>query len=127
MRKSIFFILLAAFSFTFYSCHKEGIGGKARLRVFVRYGLKPLVQLPVSIKYGAKSSPGYNLRDYDDHKVTGIKGSAQFEYLYKGDYFIYSGCPTGPNCDDSTFSRKGMHVKLGSTSDETVYLDLDKP
>jgi hypothetical protein len=120
MRKSIFFILLSACAFTFLSCHKEGIGGKAKLRVFVRYKLVPKTQLPVSIKYGAKTSPGYNLRDYDDHKVTNSKGSCQFEYLYPGDYYVYSGCP---DCD-TAFTRKGVAVKLSATADETVYIDL---
>ncbi len=94
---------------TFFSCHKEGTGGKSSVSGTVKHHSAPIPNCRVYIKYGATEFPGTDVSKYDASVTADAAAHYEFKDLEPGDYFLYGVGydPTGPY--DVT---GGIHVKL---------------
>jgi len=103
------YVSLILLSLLFYSCHKEGIGGKSSLDGTVYHHSKPIPNAIVYIKYGATDFPGTNVSSYDDHTTADASAKYQFDNLRKGNYYLY-----GVGYDDAIFATVsgGVAIKL---------------
>lgn len=74
---------------TFYSCKKEGQGGKSTIQGIVKHHSQIIPNATVYIKYGSTEFPGPNPSDYDSQVAADASGYYQFTGLVKGDYYLY--------------------------------------
>ncbi len=78
----------------FYSCKKNGTGGKNTVIAMPKHHGKTIPNATVYIKYGATELPGESSGDYDQSQIAVKTGSAdaqaKFEGLLKGDYYFFS-------------------------------------
>ncbi len=81
--------LLSITVVVFYSCKKEGTGGKASITGYVKHHSKLIPNAAVYIKYGAKESPGTNPANYDASIVADGSAKYEFKELNKGDYYLF--------------------------------------
>ena len=101
------FILIIFILTGLISCEKEGVGGKGEIKgsaVFENYTLKPAI---FYIKYGADSSPGTDISQYDASSASDQDGNFHFKDLNKGHYYIYA---TGTDNNETVVG--GIHVEL---------------
>ena len=73
----------------FYSCAKEGPGGKAGIRGVVRHHESTVPNATVHIGYGSTEARS-TVSDYDQFTTADSTASFVFTNLTKGDYFIYA-------------------------------------
>jgi hypothetical protein len=94
---------------TFFSCKKEGTGGKSTVSGTVKHHSNPIPNAIVYIKYGATEFPGVDLSVYDNHVTADANAHYEFKDLRKGDYYLY-----GVGYDANIFEtvKGGVGIKL---------------
>ncbi|MCW3086503.1 MAG: hypothetical protein JWP12_3869 [Bacteroidetes bacterium] len=97
-RKTLLKLFCVIALFTFFSCHKEGTGGKSSVSGTVKHHSAPIPNCIVYIKYGATEFPGTDVSLYDASVTADAAAHYEFKELQKGDYFLYGVGfdPTGP-------------------------------
>lgn len=100
---------LLLFSVLFYSCRKEGTGGKSSVNGNVYHHSQPIPAAIVYIKYDATEFPGGDVSVYDNHVTADANAHFEFKDLRKGDYFLYA-----VGYDNSILSavKGGVGIKL---------------
>lgn len=108
-KKLIFTSLLVLTSLSFYSCRKEGTGGKSSVNGNVYHHSTPIPNAIVYIKYGATEFPGIDVTVYDSYVTADANAHFEFKDLRKGDYFLY-----GVGYDNNIFEnvKGGVGIKL---------------
>ncbi|WP_162052266.1 SpaA isopeptide-forming pilin-related protein [Pontibacter pamirensis] len=89
------------------SCTKEGLGGKGEIKGHAYYENKTLKASIFYIKYGADSSPGFDVSMYDASTASDSDGKFHFKGLNEGDYYIYAVSP-----DEGQTLVGGVHVEI---------------
>jgi hypothetical protein len=107
--KTIFTILITSLSFTFFSCGKEGPGGKSSVSGTVVHHDITIPNSVVYIKYDAKEFPGTDVSKYDASITTDANAHYEFKDLRKGDYYLYG---VGFDNTISEEVRGGIGIKL---------------
>lgn len=87
------FLFIITFSVLFYSCSKEGTGGKASISAYVKHHEKIIPAAVIYIKYDATEFPGKDISLYDDSVTTGLAGEeaghVTITSLKTGQYYLY--------------------------------------
>jgi len=92
MRYLIIGILVTIFS----SCGKEGLGGDATIKGYVKHHSTAIPNAVVHIKFGAKESPGTSPSSYDKSVTADANAYYEITGLSKGDYYLFGiGTDTG--------------------------------
>jgi hypothetical protein len=108
----------------FYSCKKEGTGGKASVSGTVYHHEAPIASTVVYIKYGATEFPGVDPALYDNSVTADANAHYEFKDLQKGDYYLYG---VGYDKGISKIVQGGIGIRLKNkqafTSDVPVTED----
>jgi hypothetical protein len=90
-RKLLFIPVLLLIAFSFYTCCKAGLGGKATLTVSVYSDSKnPIKGAVVYIKYG-QSKPPANINSFDNKITAPANGNTvSFTNLGCGTYYLFA-------------------------------------
>lgn len=108
----LFYII---FILSFFSCTKEGTGGKASVSGTVKHHANIIPGAVVYIKYSASEFPGNNVSSYDASVATSSDSKFEFKDLKKGDYYLFAtGVDGGKNVEG------GVPVKLKRTENKTI-------
>jgi hypothetical protein len=99
---------------TFYSCKKEGTGGKSSANGYVKHHSNTIPNAVVYIKYGATEFPGTDLSVYDNHVTTDANAHYEFKELRKGNYFLY-GVGYDKNISREVKGGIGIQLKRNNT------------
>jgi hypothetical protein len=103
--------------FLLLSCHKAGEGGKASITATVKYEGQKVPFAQVYIKYDAVDFPGTDMGVYDDTHLANSDGTALFDTLYKGDYYLYAiGYDSTAN--ENVFG--GVYVEISKRKEERL-------
>lgn len=117
---------LLACSLLLFTCKKEGVGGDATIRGYVKaekwnstftqfIGEYPAKGVYVYIQYN-------DTLGYDDRILTDYHGFFEFPFLYKGDYhlYTYSRDSTGKDLSGEVPVIRNIHI---NNRTETVEVD----
>ncbi|MBI4930543.1 MAG: carboxypeptidase regulatory-like domain-containing protein [Bacteroidetes bacterium] len=88
--KKVYCLLLIVYCLLFFSCHKEGPGGKATIKGVVKHNSVAIPGAAMYIKYGAKESPGTNVTYYDESVTSDAQANYKFADLRKGSYYLFA-------------------------------------
>lgn len=102
-------VILVLAVMAFVSCKKEGLGGKASVKGYVKHHSVLIPNATVYIKYGTKDSPGSDVSAYDSNVSADANGYYEIKDLQKGDYYLY-GVGYDPNISENVYG--GLPIKL---------------
>ena len=71
------------------SCKKNGTGGKATIKGYVKHHEQIIPMAKVYIKYGATEFPGTDLSLYDANVTANANAYYEIKDLRMGDYYLY--------------------------------------
>jgi len=83
------YLFIFLLPFLFSSCGKEGLGGEAVIKGYVKHHSAPIPNAVVYIKFGSKESPGSNTSSYDESVTADANAFYEITGLKKGDYYLY--------------------------------------
>lgn len=113
-------LFLLCICLIFFSCSKEGPGGKAAIHGVVKHHSALIPGAVVYIKYGSKESPGSNITYYDANVTADANAHYEFSDLKKGDYFLFG---VGFDSTSAQPVNGGVPVEIKSKT-ETVIADV---
>jgi hypothetical protein len=76
-------------SLFFYTCKKNELGGKSKVKGVVAHHGKPIPNAVVYIKFNTTEFPGENSSDYDTSVNADAEGNYSIDF-YKGSYYLYA-------------------------------------
>jgi hypothetical protein len=118
--KKVIFLLTFFLILCFFSCKKDQLGGKSKVKGIVAHHGSSIEEATVYIKFNATEFPGEDVGVYDEHVRANSNGYYEISNFYKGNYYLYA---VGI---DSTIPapyivKGGIAVKLRSKEE----LDMD--
>ena len=109
MKVKIIIAIVSISLFAVTACKKEGMGGKASVKGYVKHHSIFIPNATVFIKYAATEFPGSDVSIYN----TSVQADASWYYeiknLQKGNYYLY-GVGYDPNISVNVYG--GLSVKL---------------
>ncbi|MBS1634681.1 MAG: hypothetical protein JST26_02085 [Bacteroidetes bacterium] len=90
MKKIILFALATLIIFSFGSCRKNQMGGKASVKGRVLHHSLPIPNAYIYIKFNATEFPGDDYTKYDTYVKSDSEGNYVIDNFYKGNYYLYA-------------------------------------
>lgn len=89
MKTKISIVIMFVALFAITACKKEGMGGKSKVKGYVKHHSVFIPNATVYIKYGAKELPSTDVSVYDASVQADASGYYEIPNLQKGNYYLY--------------------------------------
>lgn len=99
------------------SCKKNGTGGKATIKGYVKHHEQLIPLAKVYIKYGATEFPSSNVSNYDASVDADANAYYEVKNLRTGDYYLY-GVGYDSTISAPVFGGTNVKIKYSERKDE---------